>query len=379
MANFKINSGHTFNIKNVKTDNSSNSKDLMRFKDQVVEITDLLVYCSETNCSDLYIKVGVRPYISRFGKIVELPCVPTTEIEWSNFADNYISSEANAEYVRNKMLDTAIEVRIPDDSPFYGKYDSNYFRYRASFGFSQNKNTATFRMIKPESPSFSTINYPVECKNVLHKALNKKTGITMFTGPTGSGKTTSLVACMNDFTKSGEILDNKMIITLEDPIEYVFNDTQSVRFMQKELGKDFKSFALGIKQALREHPNMVNVGECRDKEVIVAAIEACRTGHGVVTSFHAADVPGTIARMSFYLDDKDMIYDLIINLNLIISQRLEPSNDRYVVKTQFMLFNDDITKQILAILDSGKNISVEIEKMFHDPNLISQGLVKDWS
>lgn len=376
---FKIKSGGSFNIKQVTPDNSVNSKDLERFKNERVQITDLLVYCSETNCSDLYIKVGCRPYISRFGKIIELPCVPTTKIEWSNFSDKYISSEQNAEYVRSKMLDTAIEIRIPEDSPFFGKYDNNFFRYRASFGFSQEQNIGTFRMIKKEDPNFNTINYPIQCKEALKKALTKKTGITIMAGPTGSGKTTTLVACMNSFTQPGEILDNRVIIELADPIEYIYNDTPTVKFSQKELGKDFKSFALGIKQALREHPNMVNVAECRDKEVIEAAIEACRTGHGVFTSFHASDVPGTISRMSFYLDNKDMIYDLIINTNLIIAQKLEPSNDKYVVKTQYMLFNDDITKRVLNVIDSGKNISVGIEEMFHDQNLINQGLVKDWS
>lgn len=350
-----------------------------RFKDSIVDIVDLLAYATETNCSDLYIKVGEKPYISRFGKIKQIDCVPTTEIEWNKFQDLYISAESHATYVRTKNLDCAINVVIPDDSPMFGNYNSIYFRYRANLGFSDEKNTGTFRMIKPEPPSFNNINFPKEVENILEEAYKKKNGIIIFSGPTGSGKTTTLGSCMNDFTKEGGVLDNKVVITLEDPVEYIYKSNKTIKFVQKELGKDFKSFSLGIKQALREHPNMINVGECRDKEVIEAAIEACRTGHLVTTSFHASDVPGTIARMSFYLDNPDMIYDLIINLNLIVSQKLEPSNDKYIVRTQYILFDDYITKRILDILNSGKNITQEINKMFNEESLVKSGLVKDWS
>ena len=185
---------------------------------------------------------------------------------------------------------------------------------------------------------------------------------------------------MNDFTKPGEILDNKVIIGLEDPIEYTFKSTKSVKFNQKELEKDFLSYELGIKQALREHPNVILVGECRDKPVINATIEAARTGHVVSTSFHASDVGGTIARLSFHLEnDINLIYDLIINLNLIMSQTLIPSDTGYVVDTQYMLFEEDITKRILNIIQDGKNISLEIEKMFGEEELLSRGVIKDWT
>ena len=185
---------------------------------------------------------------------------------------------------------------------------------------------------------------------------------------------------MNSFTQPGEILDNKVFITLEDPIEYTFHSTDSVKFSQKELDKDFISFASGIKQALREHPNCVNVGEARDREVIQAAIEAARTGHLVSTSFHAGDVGGTISRLLFHLDNnKDLSYDLILNLNIIMSQKLLKQDDRYLVDTQFLLFVDEIREHLLNIINKEENIQFEVNKLIKDDRLKKLGIVKDWS
>ena len=365
---------------NLKPDNSSDSEELKQFERQEVSIEELLIWCTTSGCSDLYIKEYDYPYISRFGKIVKIPCVPISKDTWMEFQDVYINNQMVDTYMVNRMLDTAIEVRIPQDNPFYGFNNEYYFRYRVSFGFSTNDRIATFRMIRPENPSFDSINYPKEVEKALHEAYRHKTGIVLFTGPTGSGKSTSLVACMNSFTQPGEILDNKVIISLEDPIEYSFRSTDSVKFNQKELGKDFLSYDLGIKQALREHPNLVNVGECRDRAVIQTTIEAARTGHLVTSSFHAGDVGGTIARLCFHLDnDINLVYDLIINLRIIAAQKLIPSDTGYVVDVQYLVFNDEITKRILEIVKSGDNISLEIEKIFNEQEIIELGLAKDWS
>ena len=357
----------------------SEENDIQQFDHQEVSIVDLLVWATTSGCSDLYIKEFDYPYVSRFGKIVKIPCVPISRDAWMEFQDAYINNQMVDTYMVTRMLDTATEVRIPQDNPYYGVNDEYFFRYRSSFGFSDGSRIGTFRMIRPEQPSFATINYPEQCKVALQEAFSHRTGIIVFTGATGSGKTTTQVAVMNDFTRPGQVLDNKVIIGLEDPIEYTFKSTESVKFNQKELEKDFTSYELGIKQALREHPNIILIGECRDKPVINATIEAARTGHLVSTSFHASNVGGTIARLSFHLDnDINLIYDLIINLRIIMSQTLVPSDTGYLVDTQYMIFNDNITRRILEIVQKNENISLEIEKMFKEQNLIDQGLVKDW-
>lgn len=354
--------------------------DILELNKQNMSIEDLLIFTTEHNCSDLYIKTFECPYISRFGRIVRVPCVPITKDTWATFYDKYILNELNAGYVRQKLLDTSVSIRVPENSPNYGKYPNNSYRYRVSFGFSEERNVATFRMIKPEQPTFDTINYNEKCVEALRKAYSKPSGICYETGPTGSGKSTTMAACINTFTQPGEILDNKVIITLEDPIENMFNNTDSVKISQKELGKDFLTFGMGIKAALREHPNIIIVGECRDKEVICAAIEAARTGHITSTTFHSADVAGTINRLLYHLDnDKNLSLDLILQLNIILSQKMLKSNGKYLVDTQFLLFEDEITSRLVDILeDPDANLAKEINKMIQDPELQARGLAKDW-
>lgn len=358
----------------------ASNDDIMALNKQTMSIEDLLIFTTEHNCSDLYIKVFEHPYISRFGKIVKVPCVPITKDAWSIFYDKYILNELNAGYVRQKLLDTSVAIRVPETSPNYGKYPNNCYRYRVSFGFSEERNVATFRMIKPEQPTFDTINYNKECVEALRKAYSKPSGICYMTGPTGSGKSTTMAACINTFTRPGEILDNKVFITLEDPIENLFSNTDSVKVCQKELGRDFIEWGMGIKAALREHPNIIIVGECRDKEVICAAIEAARTGHVTSTTFHASDVAGTINRLLYHLDnDRNLSLDLILQLNIILAQKMLKQNGKYLVDTQFMVFDDEVTKRLIELLeDPDANIAKEINAMINDPKLIEKGLVKDW-
>lgn len=367
---------------NTKQDKQQNelSNDISSLYRKALTIEELLIFTTEHNCSDLYIKVGDKPYISRYGKIVELPCAVIDKDNWHTFFDNYVLEELHANYVRDKLLDTSIAIRIPDDSPNYCKYPNNQYRYRVSFGFSQEKNIATFRMIKPEQITFENINYNDKCKEALYKAFDKKTGITIFTGPTGSGKSTTMAACINTYTQMGDILNNKVIITLEDPIENLYSSTTNVKVHQKELGPDFKSFGLGIKAALREHPNIIIVGECRDKEVICAAIEASRTGHGVYTTFHADDVGGTVSRMCYHLDnDKNLSFDLIMQLNLILSQRMLKRDDKYVVDTQYLLLNSEVTKYLIEIIENPNlNVANEVKKLVQKQELQEKGIAKDW-
>lgn len=372
--------GLKLNLNVAQPSNNKDSYDMKQFERQIVPIDELLCWCSETQASDLYIKEYEAPYISRFGQVVRLPCRPTSRDVWRSFYGKYVQEELNAKYRRNKMLDVSVQIRIPEDSKFYGKTESNFFRYRASLGFSENHDIATFRMINPEPPTFDTINYPTQCKEALEKAFSSRLGINIFSGPVGSGKTTSQAAVLNTFTREGGILDNKVIISLEDPIEYEFASTESVKFSQKELDKDFISFASGIKQSLREHSNLIIIGECRDKEVISAACEAARSGHIVTTSFHAGTVGGTVSRMLFHLDNnKDLTYDLILNLNIIMAQTLIKQESSYLVDTQYLLFNDMIKKRVLAAFNNNENIQMIVDSLVKDKELQEKKLAKDWN
>ena len=348
------------------------------FKDEIADVDALLEVATEYGCSDLYVKVGERPYLRRYGRVIEVPCLPTDESVWGRFHHKGFTSEQNAKYVREKALDFAYKIEVPPHSKYAGEHE--YFRYRVSAGFSEGKNIATFRMIRPVMPSFSNINYPSDVVDVLKESFKNKSGIVLFCGATGSGKTTTMASCINDFTKEGQPLDNSVIVTLEDPIEYIYQSTKSVKVFQKELGKDFKSFDSGLKQALREHPDLILCGEIRDAENIKVAIEAARTGHKVVTSFHVSDVPGAVSRLDAYLSvqNKDLIYDLIANIDLVVCQRMTSTTDAFILETQYLFFVPEVVKYLQEVLYKGENVSVNIGKLFEDKSLIERKVLRDW-
>ncbi len=371
------------------------------FTNKIPNINDLLVFCTDNKCSDLYLKVGDRPFISRYGLIYRVPTFELTNKIWQEWAKYAITSENNAKYVRQKMLDFSYCIpynlikesrenikisNVTKDEKEKEKKkiiesENNFeFRYRVSAGFSSNKNIASFRMISKELPTFNKINFPKKEENILKEIAKKRSGITMFCGVTGSGKSTTFASAINDFSKSGEPFDNSVMISLEDPVEYKYKSTDSFYIMQKELGVDFKAFDLGVKQALREHPNFINVGETRDKETINTLVESARTGHSVWTSFHSSDVADTISRLYNYLINynSEIMYDLIANINLILCQRLIPSEKGFKLNTQYMVFNDSIVVYLNKMIEEGKNIPTEINKLFKNEQLIKYGLVKDW-
>lgn len=724
------------------------------FNKRTASIEELLIFATQHDCSDLYIKVTEYPYLSRYGNIYRVPCTPTSKDVWSTFADLYVSNERNDGYVHNKQLDLSVEVYVPED-----KLDKDYtskYRYRCALGFSEEKNVATFRMIKPKKITFDNITYPTDCREMLHKALKNKDGIIIFSAPTGSGKavldttlipvaddrhyvqikdikvgdlvynrlgspvkvlgvypqgkkevcrvhftdgrhldcckdhlfsyytqdqkknyahdkyntppkfnvstveellnsgigniwgnrlglkywipnnqpiereeqdyylnpyvlgvligdgclterqltissndsfivekvssllnvenivkrgsihtyswyfvisdrmyekgnklvstadvlseipeldnmhsyekfipdiykygsieqrykllqglfdtdgtvdkhrarvsfsTTSkhlvddiqevlwslgisstveidnrlsghhkhigytiyvrtsfqikkklftlprklnrivdyeayhketnkkvrtydfigiqsiekldkqedmtcicvddeehlyqvsnqyivthnsstMAACINTFSRKGDILDNTVWSTLEDPIEYRFESTDSFKITQKEMGEDFREFADGIKVALREHPNCILVGEIRDKYSISSAIEASRTGHLTMTTFHADDVAGTLRRLLYHLDNSsDLTYDLIANMRCIVSQHLIPQSDRYLVDVEYLYFSPTIKRTILNGLKNGDNINSIIYDIMSNEEFISSKEVRNW-
>ena len=347
------------------------------FNKRTVSIEELLIFATQHDCSDLYIKVTEYPYLSRYGNIYRVPCTPTSKDVWSTFADLYVSNERNDGYVHNKQLDLSVEVYVPED-----KLDKDYtskYRYRCALGFSEEKNVATFRMIKPKKITFDNILYPTDCKNMLHKAFENRDGIIIFSARTGNGKTSTMAACINTFSQKGDVLDNTVWSTLEDPIEYRFESTDSFKITQKEMGEDFREFADGIKVALREHPNCILVGEIRDKYSISSAIEASRTGHLTMTTFHADDVAGTLRRLLYHLDNSsDLTYDLIANMRCIVSQHLIPQADRYLVDVEYLYFSPTIKRTILNGLKKGDNINSIIEDIMSNKEFIDSKEVRNW-
>lgn len=335
----------------IKIDSKSSAlSNIEKFDNNEISINTLLNWCTKNSCSDLFIRVGERPYVNRFGRIVPLNCEPIDVFTWDEWANYAIDSEKNAQYVRDKMYDFA--------------YVYGGFRYRINVGYSRDANILTARMINPTPPAFvecgGDIIYPEGAKEALRNVLsNGKGGMVIFSAPTGNGKTTTLGCCINSWEGYDNPLHDTNIVTLEDPIEYIYNSKQSTRIIQKELGKDFMSFELGIKAAMREHPTHILIGELRDKQTIRAAIEAGRSGHTLMTTFHCRDIPSTCSRL---LDNFSGSIaegaDLISNISLIICQRLvgRPDSDGYYLECEYATFDYEIKNLISEALKSGDNI-----------------------
>ena len=331
------------------------------------DIDKILEFASENGCSDVFVKVGDYPYLFRYGIMYRLNNL-ITEVEWNKWFDMAATSEQNSYYVRQKMLDFSYHIQKPQKA----------YRYRVSAGYSNRKPTMTARMISLELPTFKKLNIDEHLQNLLAKVYTQTSGISLIVGATGSGKSSTFAACINEFSRT-TVLRDKHIITLEDPVEYLFNSTQNTRIMQKELTHDFSSFSNGIKQALREHPNIVVVGEARDKETISSLVEASRTGHATFSTFHTSSVADTIARLYSYLtDNPEIMYDLVSNLNFVLAQQLIKGRGGYTLDTQYMFFNNWVKAQIVKAIDNGENVSVKVNQLMANKQHQQARLCEDW-
>ena len=341
---------------------------------QSTDIDNLLKFSTDSECSDLFIKVGEPAFFARYGMMYQT-MNPVTSVDWNKFVGKAITSEQNTKYVREKMLDFSYQI----------KSGNKIYRYRASAGYSTGANICTFRMITHRLPDFESLKLDNQVVSLLSKAFSMKNGIMMICGVTGSGKTSTLAACINSFSSNANKttdspLKDAHLITMEDPIEYVYPSKTATRIVQKELGRDFKSFDNGIKQALREHPTHILVGETRDKETIRALVEAARTGHSTISTFHTGSVSDTIARLNSYLsgENQDIMFDLVANLNFILCQNLIKGRKGYKLNYQYMFFTPQIKKILTEAIYKDKNIPNTVEMLISNKELKKAGICHGW-
>jgi len=204
-----------------------------------------------------------------------------------------------------------------------GSCDSSYAlpgraRFRVNV-FSQRGNySCVLRKLNTKIPTLEELKMPP----ILHEVTKEKTGLVLVTGATGSGKTTTLAALLNEINDKRAI----HIITLEDPVEFV-HPQKKATFNQREMGNDFDTFANGLRAALRQAPKIILVGEMRDRETVEIGLSAAETGHLVLSTLHTIDAGQTINRIlgMFETDEQEQIrIRLADTLRWIISQRLAP-------------------------------------------------------
>jgi len=213
--------------------------------------------------------------------------------------------------------------RLSDDLLRTGSCDSSYTlgdraRFRINI-FSQRGNySIVLRKLNAQIPTISDLNLP----DVILQAAKEKTGLVLVTGATGSGKSTTLAAVLEEINSNSAI----HMITLEDPVEFVYTQKKAT-INQRELGTDFDSFSSGLRAALRQAPKVILVGEMRDRATVEIALSAAETGHLVFSTLHTIDAGQTINRVlgMFEPEEQEQIrYRLADTLRWVVSQRLVP-------------------------------------------------------
>ena len=270
----------------------------------------ILAWCEAQKAADLHIQADRRYTIRIDGKLMRLDedeFPPMTQEElYTSLAENFTADAVDA-----------IRRRREHDLSFY--HGSN--RYRANFSKQKGAQSFSFRFVPQQTRTLPELHLPERLGSIV----DELRGLVIVTGPTGQGKSTTARALLQRVNLQRAV----RIISIEDPIEFVFEDEQA-QFEQREVGIDTDSFANGIRNAMRQDPNIIFVGEMRDKESIYAAIQAAETGHMVLATLHADSTSQAIGRLRMFYptDEQDNISHLLSrNLKAIVTQRLVPSID----------------------------------------------------
>ena len=257
----------------------------------------------EKGASDIHLQEGSPPLYRFNGDLVELRYQALSSEDTKSFARDLVYGDEELEKLQFNELDLAYE--MPDE----GRFRVNISRQRKSFNI-------VLRVIPMEVGNFDNLNLP----GVLDDIAQLSRGLVVVTGATGMGKSTTLAAILNQINHSRRC----KIITVEDPIEFVFRNETSV-IIQREIGTDTDSFPLALKAALRQDPDVIMVGEMRDLETVDTALKASETGHLVLSTIHTNDVVSTINRLvSFFPVEEQSIVRarLAENIRAVVSLRL---------------------------------------------------------
>ncbi len=236
---------------------------------------ELLRYAVERRASDVHLKAGNVPFIRVDGELLPAPFASLSAADTRAAADALMPSHKAEEFARTKEADFAYTLEG------VGRFRVNVLRESATGGHA-------IRWVSPEDLTFEELDLP----DVIGTLAETRRGLVLVTGPTGAGKTTTISALIGFINRTRRA----HIVTIEDPIEVVHTDNMSV-IRQREIGRDTESYGSALRQALRQDPDVIFLGEIRDHEAALAAIQAAQTGHLVLSTLHTIDASETISRV----------------------------------------------------------------------------------
>lgn len=289
---------------------------------KVPQIDKILLTAVRQGASDIHLKVGYKPILRIGGMLQTLKTEILNAKDLTDIIKGLLSEQQQVAFSENGNLDTALE--CTDDN-------QQTHRYRVNVARDRGGPYIAIRVVPDKILSVEQIGFPLD---VWQDIIYLKRGMVLVTGITGSGKTTTLASLINEINKRR----SEHIITLEDPIEYVHEPIKSI-ISQRELGTTLSSFADGVMYALREDPDVLLIGEIRDRETAYKALEASATGHLVFSTLHTISAAETARRYVniFEPEEQENIRNsLAANLAYVLCQQLIP-------------YEKDVEKRVLAM------------------------------
>jgi twitching motility protein PilT len=310
-----------------------------------IDFADLLMEVVARRASDLHLSAGAQPTVRVRGRLVRLDGYPVlTGTDTREIVYSILSGDQRQRLETNWQLDFAYSI------PGHARFRVNAYYQRGAIG-------AAFRLIPFELTSIDQLGLPA----AVHELTRKPRGFVLVTGPTGSGKSTSLAAMLDEINTTRE----EHIMTIEDPIEFLHAHKKCL-VNQRELGSDAQSFADALKAALRQDPDVILVGEMRDLETISTALTAAETGHLVFATLHTQDTAQTVDRIIdvFPPEQQGQVrVQLSVALQGIVTQQLLPTADGSgrVAACEVLIPNPAVrnliregkTHQIYSVLQTG--------------------------
>jgi twitching motility protein PilU len=330
------------------------------------EITDLLHKMAQAGGSDIYIAAWAPPRMNVEGKIEDLAPDPVSPERAQKLIRQLLTDEQWAEFNRTRELNMAFS--LPQVA-----------RFRVNVYFQRGTVAAVIRQIRMKIPNFEQLHLPA----VLADLITSPRGFILVTGATGTGKSTTMAAMIDH---RASLMDGH-VVSVEDPIEYVFQHRKSL-ITQREVGIDTFSFKEALKNTLRQSPNVIYIGELRDTETVEFALHSAETGHLVLATLHSTNASQTIERiLNFFPKDyhRQILLQLSYNLRAIISQRLIPSESGVRWPVLEILINSALVQEILQkaelgqlkkVMEAGRQEGMQTFD-YHLKDLVDKGIISE--
>ncbi len=314
-----------------------------------MDIKTIFSKAVDNGASDIHFIVGSPVMIRGNGRIYPYDKTVLTQRDCAEVVSEILTEKQLATFKSVGEIDLAYSV------DGVGRFRINIFKQRSSYSLS-------IRSVAMDPPTIEQLKLP----NVIYSIAQKKRGLVLVTGPTGSGKSTTLAAIISQINATR----NEHIITIEDPIEYLHNHNQCI-INQREIGSDSGSFAAALRASLRQDPDVILVGEMRDLETMATAVTAAETGHLVFSTLHTTGAANTIERIIGAFPPHQQVQQrmqLAAVLEAVVSQILIPRADGFgnVMAPEILMVNSAVrnliregkTHQIQTFIQTGKNVGM---------------------